>query len=322
MKYLLFLLSLLSTGTIFSQTYDEFLQIGLDYQRKDPQRALEALDKAIALEPNYTITYSIKATILRNQQDYRGAIDEISKAINIEPQNPNLYIERSEYKSTFAVQLKLESKPYFDMYAEKINDLTKAIEFDDPKTYNNYYEGYWSNKLYCFYERAEVKRELNDYRGAISDYSECIKLDPNNSLFYYHKAQSKESLKDFSGAIADLTEAILRHPKQGLNIKNEYSQKYKYYNLMDAYGCRAKLKWQLNDLRGAISDYDKIIEVYDSEINNYNILHPYWDKSMAYFERGFVKIKLGRKDEGCLDLSTAGELGMKSAYYYIKEYCK
>ena len=43
---------------------------------------------------------------------------------------------------------------------------------------------------------------------------------------------------------------------------------------------------------------------------------------MAYLIRGYAKIRLGQKDDGCLDLSKAGELGSAEVYEIIKQYCK
>ena len=42
----------------------------------------------------------------------------------------------------------------------------------------------------------------------------------------------------------------------------------------------------------------------------------------AYYYRGLAKIILHQKDNGCLDLSKAGELGFYQAYDEIKKYCK
>jgi hypothetical protein len=42
---------------------------------------------------------------------------------------------------------------------------------------------------------------------------------------------------------------------------------------------------------------------------------------LAYYHRGLAKILSGQKDNGCLDLSKAGDLGLAEAYESIKEYC-
>ena len=49
------------------------------------------------------------------------------------------------------------------------------------------------------------------------------------------------------------------------------------------------------------------------EIDNQN--------SEAYLNRGIVYITIGMKNEGCIDLSKAGELGNITAYDSIKELC-
>ena len=57
-----------------------------------------------------------------------------------------------------------------------------------------------------------------------------------------------------------------------------------------------------------MQDYNKAIE-----------LKPNYAK--AYYGRGLDKIGLGQKDNGCLDLSKAGELGSAYAYEAIKSGC-
>ena len=67
-------------------------------------------------------------------------------------------------------------------------------------------------------------------------------------------------------------------------------------------------KANLHDYKGAISDYNKAIEINS-------------DYAEAYYNRGITKIYLGQKDSGCLDLSKAGELGSSQSYEAIKKYC-
>ncbi len=70
----------------------------------------------------------------------------------------------------------------------------------------------------------------------------------------------------------------------------------------------AVAKEESSDLIGAILDYNKSLEINPQYAN-------------AYFYRGMSKINVGQKENGCLDLSKAGELGYDNAYEKIKEYC-
>ncbi len=67
-------------------------------------------------------------------------------------------------------------------------------------------------------------------------------------------------------------------------------------------------KAELQDNKGAIQDYNKAIELNPNDAD-------------VYYNRGAAKIMSGQKDDGCLDLSKAGELGSAKAYESIKEYC-
>jgi hypothetical protein len=64
----------------------------------------------------------------------------------------------------------------------------------------------------------------------------------------------------------------------------------------------------LKDISGSIADCTESIK-----------LDPYFPA--AYMTRVMAKIQLKQLEEGCLDLSKAGELGMTDAYEEIKRTC-
>jgi len=134
-----------------------------------------------------------------------------------------------------------------------------------------------------FNSGVEKYYNLRDEKGAISDYTNAIKLNPKYADAYFERGNVKYILKDYKGAISDFTKVIEIGPKFAV-----------------FYFSRGLAKAGLKDYRGAIIDYTKAIEI---------------DPKYAevYYNRGKVKSDLvGGIEEGCLDYLKAFELGYKT----------
>jgi tetratricopeptide (TPR) repeat protein len=59
----------------------------------------------------------------------------------------------------------------------------------------------------AYYNRGLSKDYLQDYRGAIADYSKAIELDPNYSDAYYNRGLSKLKLNQKNSACLDWSKA-------------------------------------------------------------------------------------------------------------------
>ena len=57
-------------------------------------------------------------------------------------------------------------------------------------------------------KRGNEKYDAEDYKGAISDVSKAIKINPQYADAYYNRGLAKENLKDFEGAISDYSSSI------------------------------------------------------------------------------------------------------------------
>lgn len=59
-----------------------------------------------------------------------------------------------------------------------------------------------------FCERGIRRLDRRDYRAAIEDFNKSIRLNRNHGRAYNNRALAEEQLSDFKGALADYTEAI------------------------------------------------------------------------------------------------------------------
>ena len=196
-----------------------------------------------------------------------------------------LFISSLGYGQTTAEEYfdKGFAKVSLEDYRGAIADFNEAIELS-----GNYSEAYFFRGL--------SKNQIENYQEAIADFNKAIQFEPTNAWAYCHRGQSKFYLEDYRGAITDYTKALKIHPLPfGL-------MRVAYFNI-------ALSKFHLKDYQEAIVDFTAAIELAGDYSPD------------GYLYRGISKIRLGYKDEGCMDLSKAGELGNVDAYKMIKEHC-
>lgn len=100
-----------------------------------------------------------------------------------------------------------------------------------------------------------------------------------------------EKTYDYSEAIEDLLEAE--------RIEGDVA--YIHFNLANLYTLSSQMV--------------KALEYYEKAISEYPMM------GEAFFNRALVLIFIKDTEKGCIDLSRAGELGIKDAYSVIKKYC-
>lgn len=148
-------------------------------------------------------------------------------------------------------------------------------------------------KGFYLLNRGVLKAEMAEFLSDMGNNVQTLKMDD--------KGITRARLSDHAGenegvnyddAIADMTEALKSIP--GLP--------FAYYDLGNLFCMQSKYV-------EAIENYDKALKI-----------HP--EMADAYFNRGLVLIMVKDKEKGCIDLSRAGELGIKDAYSLIGKYCK
>jgi tetratricopeptide (TPR) repeat protein/S1-C subfamily serine protease len=264
-------------------------------QLEQKQLALDAISKAISLEPQDIELLRDRAIIYYSLEQYANAIKDCDSMLARDPQ-PNLYTARGVAKS---------------MSGDKkgaLDDYKTAISLNP-------------NTDYAYVSMGDLKFSDGDKKGALADYKKAIELNPANDSAYAGMASVKSYLGDPQGALADYETAIELNPKNDYtyismgNLKSYLGNKqgalsdYKTaiaLNLKNssAYVSMGNLKFDSGDKQGALVNYKKAIA-----------LNPKSD--YAYVSMGNLKSDAGDKQGALVDYKTAIALNPKNDSAYV-----
>ena len=141
------------------------------------------------------------------------AIQEFSKAIQLDPQFANAYIQRAEA----LLDLILGPGPHF-LAIRKIPEMPEPPQPGSEPIYPEDIREYIHEIREDFSEQT-AELLLLVFRGPIDDCTAAIKLEPNNAQAYISRARCYEWTEDFDKAISDLSEAIRLDPDNGPYIE-------------------------------------------------------------------------------------------------------
>jgi len=148
----------------------------------------------------------------------------------------------------------------------------------------------------AYNNRGIARRALGGKKAAIADYDQAIKLKSDFADAYYNRGNVRSDLGDNKGAIADYGKAIEINKNWGGFSDN-------YYGLPTAYMNRGIARSELGDQQAAIADYDQAIK-----------LNP--DYADAYNNRGIARSNLGDKQAAIADYDQAIKLNPDFAKAY------
>ncbi len=173
-----------------------------------------------------------------------------------------------------------------------------------------------------YFKNGLEKRKIEDYQGAIDDFTQSIRIDPNDPGAYYFRAASKQDLGQYREAIEDYNIAIRLDPKDSYAYKSRGDTKEElglYPEAIEDYSTAIRIDpedvdayWYRGLVKEELGLYTKAIEDYDIAIR----LNP--DFSNAYCSRGFTKTKLEQYREAIKDYNLAIRLNRDytNAYYF------
>jgi tetratricopeptide (TPR) repeat protein/Zn-dependent protease len=152
----------------------------------DYQQAIDRLSKTIKLEQINAANYYSRALIYYDwmridASRLENAIEDLTKAIDIDPSNNSFYFLRSALYC------------YSDCERQAIEDFTTVIQLKPDAD--------------AYYNRGVTYYQAKNYQSAIEDLDMVIKLDGNNISAYYGRGNARYELQDQIGAFEDYDRA-------------------------------------------------------------------------------------------------------------------
>ncbi len=154
---------------------------------KDLDGALNAIDRALKIDPHHVRGYHIRGLIMNDLERFEEAIESYSKALEFSPRLSDIYYDRGiSYRQ-------------LDRLDEAIADYTRSLEIDptSSKTFNN---------------RGFAKQKKRDFAGAIEDFTEAIEID-DSAYSYNNRGFAKYELGEYESARIDCENSIKLNPE-------------------------------------------------------------------------------------------------------------
>ncbi|MCP6759034.1 MAG: tetratricopeptide repeat-containing serine protease family protein [Fischerella sp. CENA71] len=171
-----------------------------------------------------------------------------------------------------------------------------------------------------FFIQAGDKYDKGDYKGAIADLTEAIRLNPNLANAYKNRGIARARLGDKQGAIADFNSVLTINPNDAITYDlrgiarvllgdnkgaiSDFNTALKI-NPNDAktYDLRGDARSRLGDNKGAIADFNSALKINPND-------------AFAYFQRGDARSRLGDNKGAIADFNSAIKINPNDANAY------
>lgn len=177
----------------------------------------------------------------RNRGDFKEAIIDYDKAIEINSTFEDAYLDRGLAKA--------DLKDYMGA----MEDYNKAIDI-------------YPNFALAYLNRGNLKCDLKDYYGALEDCNKALGIDPNLGITFNSRGIIKYHLEDFQGALMDYNKAIESNFDQAFAYFNRGLVNYKLQDIENA--CK---DWRKAGDMGVKEAYDKISRYCNQRRNSSNV---------------------------------------------------
>ncbi|MCT7988095.1 tetratricopeptide repeat protein [Laspinema olomoucense] len=219
--------------------------------------------------------------------DYQGAVEDYTRALQIDGNQPTAYNNRGLAKFQIGD------------FAGAVADYTRSLELND-------------NEAVVYFNRGFARFNQGDYTGAIGDYTESILKAPEQTSAYFYRGEAYGRLGNYQQAAEDYTRALQLNPQDAVAYNNRGLARYNqadYAGAIADYTEALRLKPDdavayLNrgvarsagtDYHGAIEDFTQALSLNEKYASAYNY-------------RGRARAEMGDRQGAIGDLQTAANL--------------
>ncbi len=143
------------------------------------ENSITLFDDVVKKYPNMAMGYNQRASAKAElNKDYTGAIDDLNKAIELDPSSFNYINNRGLYKTELG------------LFDEALVDINAAIKLNpsNAMAYNN---------------RGRIYLNYKNYIEAKKNFDSAIKFDTNYNAAYFNRGQLNLEIGDTLGAVKD-----------------------------------------------------------------------------------------------------------------------
>ena len=228
--------------------------IARQVQRKE-RLAISDYESALKFLPEEKAFWLNKAVCEESLKEYAASDSSYSKLLRIAPNYDRAYLGRAQLRLAMGDSIRALEDVNKSLEIEKSNPSAYVIKADIEMNSKHDYKAALADmdeaiKLEphfagYFINRAYMKYNLDDYFGAMADYNYAVDLDPMNLAAHFNRGLLLAEVNDNTKAIQDFSFVIKREPENYMAVYN-----------------RALLYTKIGNYRAAISDYNKVLNRY------------------------------------------------------------
>ena len=135
-----------------------------------------------------------------------------------------------------------------------------------------------------------------NYASAVSHYDKSIQLDPENSRFYLSRGNARSEAGDLRGACEDYDAAIRYELEKAKKLEGKAESETNRFPIWRIYFNRGNVKYELNDFKGALEDYERAVREGEQTGERY---------SWFFLNKGNTNYSLHNYEEALSDFEEA-----------------